>query len=387
MNTHSDKPGSLFERHPRLTIAVLLVMAIILLDLLIANAFRLIQGYPWSAWEQADLIEKSYRIKSDVFNHTLASNHSIDNAVWGDRNYRVRINSLGFRDRSVRDIDPSTEAHRILFIGDSFTEGMGVDWENTFVGRISESLSEEGIEVLNTAASSYSPIIYWRKIKYLIETTGLRFSEVVVFLDISDADDEAVVYRLDNAGNVRFQEGYIIEEELAETPGKAFGRFLSRNSIIYGWLGGIFVKVEETKDRTSHKYALNCYRALWTSDDALFDEYGSKGLESMEFYMNRLYELLEKNNIKLMVAVYPWPDQIRNGELRPRPVSFWEDWCSRKEVEFIDIFPAFMDRRAEKGWQWVLDEYYIPGDIHWNEEGHSLIADDFLHRYGNHPGR
>ena len=107
----------------------------------------------------------------------------------------------------------------------------------------------------------------------------------------------------------------------------------------------------------------------------------------MEFYMNRLADLLKENNIKVTVAVYPWPDQIRNDELCPRYVLFWAEWCRRRGINFVDLFPTFMARRAEKGWEWVLEEYYIPGDIHWNEEGHRLIADDFLHRYGNHPGR
>ena len=79
---------------------------------------------------------------------------------------------------------------RILFIGDSFTEGVSLKYEDTFVGLIDSALKKEKIDVLNAARASYSTIIYWRKIKYLIEDIGLKFDEVVVFIDISDAQDE-----------------------------------------------------------------------------------------------------------------------------------------------------------------------------------------------------
>ena len=38
---------------------------------------------------------------------------------------------------------------RIMFIGDSFTEGIMLDWEDTFVGIISDSLKNKNVEVLN----------------------------------------------------------------------------------------------------------------------------------------------------------------------------------------------------------------------------------------------
>ena len=75
-------------------------------------------------------------------------------------------------------------------MGDSFTEGGLLDYTDTFVGRIDSDLGEKKIEVLNAGVSSYSPIIYWRKIKYLIEDMKLKFDEVVVFIDISDPYDE-----------------------------------------------------------------------------------------------------------------------------------------------------------------------------------------------------
>ena len=66
-----------------------------------------------------------------------------------------------------------------------------------------KNLIKDLYEVLNAGVGSYSPIIYWRKIKYLIEDVGLRFDEVVVYIDISDAQDEASYYELSDDGNER----------------------------------------------------------------------------------------------------------------------------------------------------------------------------------------
>ena len=80
--------------------------------------------------------------------------------------------------------------------------GIGLSYEDTFVGLIDSRLSKNNIEVLNAGRVSYSPIIYWRKIKFLIEDLGLDIDELVVFLDISDVRDEATGYQLSENMNV-----------------------------------------------------------------------------------------------------------------------------------------------------------------------------------------
>ena len=80
----------------------------------------------------------------------------------------------------------------ILFIGDSFTEGLEADYEKTFVG-LYEKYSKN--KVFNLAVTSYSPIIYFNKIKYYIDR-GLKAKHVIVFIDISDIDDEKNYYRI-----------------------------------------------------------------------------------------------------------------------------------------------------------------------------------------------
>ena len=75
-------------------------------------------------------------------------------------------------------------------MGDSFTEGVGYDFEKTFVGIVDKALSTKGMEVLNAGVIGYFPAIYFKKTEYLLETLKLKFNHMVLFLDISDIADE-----------------------------------------------------------------------------------------------------------------------------------------------------------------------------------------------------
>jgi hypothetical protein len=177
---------SVFEQHPRLTVFALLTFGFFTLDFVITYAVDLLPGF--SNPFNAELIiadrDKGYRQNSSVYHHDLKANASSDNAVWGSWVYKVYTDSLGFKSDSVKSTPLSSERHRIIFIGDSFTEGIGFDYESTFVGRIAQALSDNGIDVLNAGVSSYSPIIYWRKLKYLIEDTSLEFDEVLANMNM-----------------------------------------------------------------------------------------------------------------------------------------------------------------------------------------------------------
>ena len=176
MKSSSSERGYLFERYPKITIFIFCILTIVFLDMVFTYAYKnlfIIKKNP----------VKNIVSKHDVYHHTFKeSMTAIDNG-WPE--YSIYTNSLGFKDASTREIDLKSTNHRILFIGDSFTEGVLLNYEDTFVGIIDSSFIDKQIEVLNAGRSSYSPIIYWLKIKHLIEVVRLMFDEVVVYIDIA----------------------------------------------------------------------------------------------------------------------------------------------------------------------------------------------------------
>jgi len=161
----------------RALVQVLVVVIVIgILDVLAAEVCR-------SQCEFLFRLEhrKKYRVKDAVYHHGLTPNVSVMGR-WGDSYYPFYVNSLGFRDGAVRNIPLKGQGPRLLFIGDSFTEGQGIAFEKTFVGRVATELKKDGVEVLNAAVSSYAPTVYYAKLRNLIETKGLEVSHVAVFI-------------------------------------------------------------------------------------------------------------------------------------------------------------------------------------------------------------
>jgi len=360
---------SIFEQNPKKTIVLIVFSALVISDITAAGLYKQIFGYAFG--EKEKYIHKLYRVKSDIYHHGFAKNVYIKNVLWRDREYVVATDSLGFRSEKQKDTPLKSKKYRIIIIGDSFTEGIGVRYQDTFAGRIAAVLSERNIEVLNAAVASYSPIIYYRKVKYLLDQ-GLKFNELVVFIDISDIEDEAIYYEMSPNNTVSRQ-------NRGEKKKRGIVKAIKKNSIIYKFILLKYGGYINPKDKllTSQK------RSMWTIDENIFIEYGKEGLKKAEFYMDQLYCLLNLNNIPLTIAVYPWPDQIVNNDLDSIQVKHWQKWAQEKQVRFVNYFPYFINQvlQNEISSNDILHKYYIEGDVHFNEEGHALIANEFISFY------
>ncbi len=361
------------------------LLFLVLLDVAAARVYRLVTGHPWPAGNPA----RAYRIPVDPYHHGLLPNFSTDGAQWGG-NYPFRTNSLGFKDAKVRDVPLVPSGKRIVVIGDSFTEGVGVPYEETFTGKLGAALAPEGVEVLNAGCQSYTPVIHYRKIKFLLDDVGLKFDELIVAIDQSDAQNEGDYELVDDVVRPR-----LFRDRIAEV--------LKTNSIVLwtlldaalgqrgftelhnagrgGVTAGEAAKLGSDAEIEAALRKLACIGfpvGAWPHDEKLYREFGERGIKSMTAYMDRLLALLKTKGIPLTVVVYPWPDQIVAGETDCKHERFWRDWCAKNGVRFADAFPKFeigcpWRRRAE-----ILDAYYVPGDTHFNAEGHRLVAEAIL---------
>ena len=367
---------------------------------------------------EQEAVERRYRIKSAIYDHDLA--RQFDGiASWGPLRYRIVTDSLGFKDASPRVVPLRVTTRRMLLLGDSFTEGLGLAYEESYAGRIAERLRGERFEVLNGAVTSYSPAIYYAKTRYLLEQAGLWFTDVVVFIDMSDAEDEARYYDLHADGRVtrmidqrpgRGPEFEVALEDIQPVPAPstlaADGRpsraietrpvdpppdaatsamrpssrvflALTRRSVVLR----AFTALEEKRHASPIPYPRgNPRRALWTVDERDYDAFGRNGLELGSRHMDRLVELLRRHAIPLTVAVYPWPEQLQYDSADSIQVRYWRHWAKERGVRFVDLFgPLFRapDRAA------TIRRFYIPGDVHFNRDGARLVAAEFLTQWSD----
>jgi len=328
--------------------------------------------------------EKALRIADPLFHHALKPYYSADDAQWGGVRYAVRTNALGFKDSTMRAVPKRAPGARLVFMGDSYTEGVGVRFEDTFVGQLAARAPH--LDVLDAAAVSYSPSVYWRKTKWLLDQ-GYEFDQLVVYVDVSDVQDEAVFYR-------EMPDGRIVDSGLAIDYGAVVGAkdpvFVPDRTHIWFKEHFYFAKAVSAMFRAASRSLRGVnsapagraaprklLRAYWTVDPNL-PGYGDGGVESgiakaIE-YMDRLKRLADERGIKLSVAVYPWPDQLDYDRPDSRQMEIWKRWCEQRGCfRFVDHFPDFFAyKRDHADWR---ERLFIPGDVHFTKLGNQIIAD------------
>jgi len=307
-------------------------------------------------------IGAEYTIRHPIYHHDLKKNFTQEN-YFQFKKYKIITNSLGFKDSKIRNIEKNSSERRIMFIGDSFTEGVGLDYENTFVGIIDKYLYKNKISVLNAGVQGYSPKIYYRKIKYLIEDEGIKFSDLVVYIDIGDTSDEAIYLLIDNNDNVVSKKNNFYKFILLDD----IRLLLKKNTLI------IFNSLSTIKQIIK---ATPCEHLDCT--------YANYGFEESIKYMNKLYELCTKNQINLIIAVYPWPSQILEEDLNSKQVQIWDNWTRQKKIQFINYFPQLVKVNIsieEK--KKIIEKFYFKNDVHFNINGNKLIADYFIKNFKN----
>lgn len=353
--------------------ACIFIIAVVVIDLALAQAAkRLVPSW------RSQVMDQDARILVSPYHHGLKPYADYVHQ-FGNLRAPFFTNSLGFRDASPREVSLKRKGRRLLFIGDSITEGVGVAYEKTFVGLIGRELEKDGGEVLNAAIQTYAHQIYYAKIVHFVATVKLEITDVVAFVDLGDMANDVTQYKFDGKGNVvRTDPNCRYGFGCRMRPMKRFKFWLKDNSILYRLYKEFRKFRRESKKRQgvdSLTAATNVPGLRWTFLDSEYKEYAEKGMEIADRSMAKLNDFLTKRGIRLTIAVYPLPDQIVQKDLDSKHVRFWRDWSARNNAKFINLFPSFIDGRLAKE---VHEQYFIPFNFHLNEKGHEWIADRFL---------
>lgn len=321
------------------------------------------------------------RVPDEFFHHGIKPNSSgVD--IYGSYSAPYFSNSLGLRDSRIREVSLKKKGTRILFIGDSFTESGFLPWEETFVGRVASDLQARGIEVLNAGVASYCPTLIRIKLRRLIQDQGLEVDRVVVFLDISDIADELFYEEGPDgkAKSVRYGPFRTQAERLAKID--AVCDWLEINvEKKFALLGAVLRNLRLQWRRHGDRDGVTAFDKIpewkygWPDYEGEFQRFVEQGLAKAKQEMTGIAELLKSRRIRLTLAVYPWPAQVRAGTRPSRVEKEWSVWARENGAEFVSLFPLFVNERPAEE---VIGIYYIRNDGHWNEQGHRLVAEELL---------
>jgi hypothetical protein len=318
--------------------------------------------------------EERYRVPHTIFHHSLVPNFDAI-GMWGDEQYRICTNSSGFKDNCKKSNQVINNAD-IVFIGDSFTEGIGLQFEDTFIGQI--SLARPALKVINMGVSSYSPSIYLAKIKYYVDR-GLKFKEAIVYIDISDIQDEGLLYSYEDDIVINKNSSVLFHRlKIKLTQSLPLTHFIWKN-----------IKALERNTSNGNSLAISpaeheinyATRGEWTySPNAM--GFGPDGVDAAIDInikrMDELHKFLKEKGIELSIGVYPWPNQILHDTAMSRQVVIWEEFCKNRCKYFYNSFDSFFALKDKMSGQEIVEKYFMAGDIHHNRRGAALLAQDFL---------
>jgi lysophospholipase L1-like esterase len=352
--------------------------------------------------------------------------------------HRIATNSLGWKDATARRAvarDPAPR-RRVVFLGDSFTEGLGLPADETPSAFAEAELGGDRYEVLNGGRVSYSPLLEYQRLKRFL-AHGYRADAVVVLPDLSDVQDELAYageyeyaadgepLRLRGSGHLPPVRWLYNRLALARWTRRGMQRLAGRTppaEVAHAGREIVLDAAEAARLRTAAALPTAAYlelspearavlRHAWVDHAPSREGWARDGLRRLEASLARLHALAERRGMRFLVVVYPWPqvlytehDPARYRELRRRfPRWFHEreqlhgsrpsagaaafrsairEVCAARSIPFLDLFPAFSEDP-----DWPL--LFLAGDVHFSPAGSRLVGREIARavRRGEPEGR
>ena len=314
--------------------------------------------------------ERLIRIDHPVYHHGFRENVIYNKSKGFNGIFSLCTDNHGFKYHCNKSRGKKFD---FAFIGDSFVEGVGLPYEDTFVG-IFEKNSKKS--VANLGVTSYGTNIYLSKINFLLNN-NYHFDHVVVFIDVSDLYDDNTFYLLNDDLSVW--------EKNAKEKNLKRRKFLRYNFPLTNY----YMYVIKMNNRINKEVPpLKSLEPIYTSKANLKAEWTYNLQDNINGYadpihktkkeminnIEKLYTLLKKNNIKMSLAVYPWPQTLKNDTVNSEHVKMWEEFCFDKCEKFINFFPFFFNEKKKSSHLNVVKKFYFWNDVHFNKKGNGILA-------------
>ena len=339
---------------------------------------------------------RAHRIKSFYYHHDLRPMASFYDH-WGYEKYQIFTNNLGFKDKNNRKIN--FKNRNLLFIGDSFTEGVGIKYEDTFVGLIESKLKEknDNIEILNAGVQSYSTSIYLSKIHYLLNIKKLPITDIVVVVSGGDIFDDAYKYldidenfilnHVDHKNKIVinlinfFKSNTLIYQVISRItppkviPGLIKSQFIKKTSLNYDEKENKLLKISNDEISKMSFLYLQDYNYLFSKDE--FDKWGKNAIDKSINNLKELSKIVEKKNINLNIF-YLYEPAIILREPDIAVLTYIKDSFKSLETNSVSFFELNDYFKGYKDKYEVYKNLFFINDIHLNKKGNKQVFEEIL---------
>lgn len=315
------------------------------------------------------------RIKDPNTHHALAPNMNVSTGGFRGNIVHYKTNNLGYRCLIDEKVSRKSQSdNRILLLGDSFTEGVGLDYKDTFAYQLTCLLNGRGgksFEILNSAVCSYSPKLEARKLSMFLKR-GFKANQVLLFLDISDVQDEYSYltwnsFTMEEMERWRRTKSQDYKRRLASfSEPELYPLFLVKFSESLKNLTTHFINPDDASSyipRRNQRYS-------WTVNPKIaeLNPWIQTGFRELKKNISRIRTLCEDNAIRFAIVIYPTPYQLnepcRSCMFRKR----MKDFSNKEKLTLIDLYPIFYNLKN-------FANYFFSADVHWNKNGHALVGE------------
>ncbi len=376
---------------------LIFVFLFFIIDLSLTQLFLF--NFYYKKLEKQHISDLENRVPNKNYKYTFKKKSSFK-SKYLDHEYTIKTNNLGFRDYEVRDLNKNS--YYTIVIGDSFVEGVALEYKDTLVAQLNKKIKNNNInnhEFLNAGVSSYSPYIYQRKVIGVIkENSWLKIDKVILLLDKSDVPDE--LYYFDSSQRPKYfpiEKGtYTLkynEDFFQDLKKGDLWRFISKQTTTGSFLKkvGDIIDLERRNLRDRYKLSkklrksffkisskqVKSFRSINTrkhiSNYFQGDLWETKGKESVDFSIENIIKLknfLDNRNIELLVILFPWPYEIVNKTPRENYINYIVQKLMKKKINYLSAYEYFLKGDIYSN----ISENYIYNDMHFNKQGNKLLS-------------
>lgn len=253
------------------------------------------------------------------------------------------ITEQGFRDTRVFQKEKSN--FRIIGLGDSYTFGIGVEVQDTYLKLLE---NKDTIDVINTGTSGYGTIHQLNLLKYHLKDYEYDLV-ILLFCDNDPIDNlEGISREVYNGYLVPKHSKYrIVQYMITYASDHSQLMFLLIDRIKNSkFLYGLFR--DKNRAKAIHGQEKNISHSV--SDEEW------KGIERTQTLLLEFYREVLTKNAKLVLVFI---DDTYVEKLKPV--------LNDNDIPFLNLTPAFLGKER--------DFYRFPHDGHWNSVGHKIASE------------
>ena len=340
------------------------------------------------------IYKEDLNLKYDCFNY---KNYNFNNVDYHDydllknckavekqrtvKPYKVLTDKNGYRFSGKKKL-PNKK--NIVFLGDSFTYGFGVKFEDSFPGLVEKRI--KNYNIYNLGVPSYGAQKYNYTFKKFLKKKGV--SKVFLTLDLTDVYDSAFRWsKIENLDTPVIDYKKLIKDisswkkfKYSNFKGTRYFIFFLRNSARYIKIKFYnYMNLLDESEVLSSQYSYFTYKEL--NDDTKLNENNfSKSIKVIEKNIIEISNLTKKNNAELYIIILPWPETLVFGQDKFNWEKFAENLCIKSKCnKLLNLFDDFRIIK-EKNEKW-LDLIYIKDDVHLTKFGNNLIANKIIREF------